>query len=80
MGLPADAAGRRTGKVLAIDIDAAERPSFITNDVEAEAHALLLRKLGRALAREWLRAGRSLTCDRHRRQQQSSDDDGPGTR
>jgi predicted nucleic acid-binding protein len=30
------------------------RPSFITNYIEAEAHALLLRKLGRATAREWL--------------------------
>jgi predicted nucleic acid-binding protein len=33
------------------------RPCFITNYIEAEAHALLLRKLGRALAREWLLAG-----------------------
>jgi uncharacterized protein len=33
------------------------RPSFITNYIEAEAHALLLRKLGRALAREWLLSG-----------------------
>lgn len=30
------------------------RPSFITNYLEAETHALLLRKLGRALARQWL--------------------------
>ena len=33
------------------------RPSFITNYIEAESHALLLRKLGRALAREWLLSG-----------------------
>ena len=33
------------------------RPSFITNYIEVEAHALLLRKLGRTLAREWLLAG-----------------------
>lgn len=33
------------------------RPSFITNYIEAETHALLLRKLGRALAREWLLSG-----------------------
>jgi predicted nucleic acid-binding protein len=33
------------------------RPIFITNYIEAEAHALLLRKLGRALAREWLLTG-----------------------
>lgn len=30
------------------------RPSFVTNYIEAEAHALLLRKLGRVLARQWL--------------------------
>jgi hypothetical protein len=30
----------------------ARRPSFITNYIEVEAHALLLRKLGRMLARE----------------------------
>ena len=34
-----------------------ERPSFITNYIEAEAHALLLRKLGRTIAREWLLKG-----------------------
>jgi uncharacterized protein len=33
------------------------RPSFITNYLEAEAHALLLHKLGRALALEWLLRG-----------------------
>jgi len=33
------------------------RPSFITNFIEAETHALLLRKLGRAIAREWLLTG-----------------------
>src|SRR5262249_39760989 len=33
------------------------RPCFITNYIEVEAHALLLRKLGRALAREWLLSG-----------------------
>jgi predicted nucleic acid-binding protein len=36
----------------------ARRPSFITNYIEVEAHALLLRKLGRMLAREWLLTGR----------------------
>jgi predicted nucleic acid-binding protein len=39
-------------------IAAARRPSFITNYVEAETHALLVRKLGRTLAREWLLAAR----------------------
>lgn len=33
------------------------RPSFITNYIEVEAHSLLLSKLGRALAREWLLTG-----------------------
>jgi len=30
------------------------RPGVITNYIEVETHALLLRKLGRTLAREWL--------------------------
>ena len=34
-----------------------KRPSFITNYVEVETHALLLRKLGRSVAREWLLKG-----------------------
>jgi predicted nucleic acid-binding protein len=38
-------------------IAVARRPSFITNYIEVEAHALLLRKLGRMLAREWLLTG-----------------------
>lgn len=33
------------------------RPCFLTNYLEAETHALLLRKLGRQMAREWLLAG-----------------------
>jgi predicted nucleic acid-binding protein len=32
-------------------------PAFITNYIEVECHALLLRKLGRSLAREWLLRG-----------------------
>lgn len=35
-------------------IVAEQRPSFVTNYVQAEAHALLLRRLGRTVAREWL--------------------------
>jgi uncharacterized protein len=31
-----------------------QRPCFITNYVEVETHALLLRRLGRTIAREWL--------------------------
>ncbi|MBI4476317.1 MAG: type II toxin-antitoxin system VapC family toxin [Acidobacteria bacterium] len=34
------------------------RPSFMTNYIEVETHALLVRKLGRTLAREWLLTGR----------------------
>jgi predicted nucleic acid-binding protein len=33
------------------------RPSFITNYIEVETHSLLLSKLGRSLAREWLLTG-----------------------
>jgi predicted nucleic acid-binding protein len=33
-------------------IESERRPSFITNYIEVEAHALLLRKLRRTLARE----------------------------
>jgi predicted nucleic acid-binding protein len=42
---------------VATQIALARRPSFITNYIEVEAHALLLRKLGRMLAREWLLTG-----------------------
>jgi predicted nucleic acid-binding protein len=38
-------------------IAAERRPSFVTNYIEAEAHALLLRKLGRVIASEWLFSG-----------------------
>jgi len=33
---------------------AERRPSFITNQVEVETHALLQARLGRVVAREWL--------------------------
>ena len=42
---------------VARQIASERRPSFITNYVEAEAHALLLRKLGRTIARQWLLTG-----------------------
>ena len=42
---------------VARQIALARRPSFITNYIEVEARALLLRKLGRMLAREWLLTG-----------------------
>jgi predicted nucleic acid-binding protein len=43
--------------LIAHEIAGERRPSFITNYVEVEAHALLLRKLGRSLARQWLLGG-----------------------
>ena len=55
--LDADDADHARARAVAERIARLGRPSFITNYIQAEAHALLLRKLGRALAREWLLAG-----------------------
>ncbi len=55
--LDADDADHQPAVSVAERIASEERPSFITNYIEAEAHALLLRKLGRSLAREWLMSG-----------------------
>lgn len=55
--LDADDADHEPAAEVARRIAAERRPSFITNYVQAEAHALLLRKLGRSLAREWLLTG-----------------------
>jgi predicted nucleic acid-binding protein len=55
--LDADDADHERAAEVARRIALEARPSFITNYIEAEAHALLLRKLGRALAREWLLSG-----------------------
>jgi predicted nucleic acid-binding protein len=55
--LDADDADHRRAATTAERIAAERRPSFMTNYIEAEAHALLLRKLGRVIAREWLLAG-----------------------
>src|SRR5688572_2751768 len=55
--LDADDADHARAVAIARQISAEKRPSFITNYVEVEAHALLLRKLGRAIAREWLLTG-----------------------
>ncbi|MBI2832873.1 MAG: type II toxin-antitoxin system VapC family toxin [Acidobacteria bacterium] len=55
--LDADDADHAGAVAVARDIASERRPSFITNYIEAEAHALLLRKLGRAIAREWLLTG-----------------------
>ena len=55
--LDADDADHERAVAVARQIASEMRPSFITNYIEVEAHALLLRKLGRALAREWLLTG-----------------------
>jgi uncharacterized protein len=55
--LDADDANHEQSVGVARHIASERRPSFITNYIEAEAHALLLRTLGRTVARQWLLAG-----------------------
>ena len=55
--LDADDADHARAVAVAREIASERRPSFITNYVEAEAHALLVRKLGRMVARQWLLTG-----------------------
>lgn len=55
--LDADDADHDRAVAIARRIAADQRPAFVTNYVEVETHALLLRKLGRSLAREWLLTG-----------------------
>ena len=55
--LDADDADHGRAVSVASTIASEKRPSFITNYVEAEAHALLVRKLGRTIARQWLLTG-----------------------
>ena len=55
--LDADDADHARAVAIVRQIVAEKRPSFITNYIEVEAHALLLRKLGRSIAREWLLTG-----------------------
>jgi uncharacterized protein len=55
--LDADDADHERAAAIAHQIASERLPSFVTNYIEVEAHALLLRKLGRALAREWLLTG-----------------------
>ena len=55
--LDADDADHARTVAVAREIASEARPSFITNYIEAEAHALLLRKLGRTIARQWLLTG-----------------------
>jgi predicted nucleic acid-binding protein len=55
--LDADDADHARAVAVARNIASEARPSFVTNYIEAEAHALLLRKLGRTIARQWLLTG-----------------------
>jgi len=55
--LDADDADHARAVSTARAIASEKRPSFITNYIEAEAHGLLLRKLGRAIAMQWLLTG-----------------------
>ena len=55
--LDADDADHRQALEVAHKLAAERRPCFVTNYIEVETHALLLRKLGRSLARQWLLAG-----------------------
>jgi predicted nucleic acid-binding protein len=55
--LDADDADHARAVAVAREIAREHRPCFVTNYIEAETHALLLRKLGRTLAREWLLTG-----------------------
>lgn len=55
--LDADDADHERAVPIARQIASQRLQSFVTNYIEMEAHALLLRKLGRALAREWLLTG-----------------------
>ena len=55
--LDADDADHERAVAIARQIATERRPSFITDYIEVKAHALLLWKLGRLLAREWLLAG-----------------------
>ena len=69
--LDADDADHARAVAIAGRIASEKRPSFVTNYIEVEAHALLLRKLGRTLAREWLLTGglsvvRAMPAEEHR--------------
>ena len=55
--IDADDADHARAVSVAHQIASEARPSFVTNYIEVEAHALLLRKLGRAIARQWLLTG-----------------------
>lgn len=52
--LDADDADHATAALVAGRLAADRRPCFVTNYVEVETHALLLGRLGRGIARQWL--------------------------
>jgi uncharacterized protein len=69
--LDADDGDHARAVAVARAIASERRPSFMTNYIEAETHALLLRKLGRGIAREWLLSGGltvvpALTAEEHK--------------
>ena len=55
--LDADDVDHATAIAVARQIASEARPSFVTNYIEVETHALLVRKLGRTIARQWLLTG-----------------------
>jgi predicted nucleic acid-binding protein len=56
--IDADDRDHDTAARIAHELASERRPCFITNYLEAETHALLLRKLGRSMARDWLLTAR----------------------
>ena len=52
--LDRDDRNHKVARKVAVQLAVERRPSVITNYIEAETHALLLRKLGRTLALDWL--------------------------
>lgn len=55
--LDADDADHESAVAVAAALARERLPGFITNYIEVEAHALLLRKLGRGAALQWLLQG-----------------------
>lgn len=55
--IDADDEDHEAADEIAREIAHQRRPCFVTNYVEVETHALLLARLGRGLAREWLLRG-----------------------
>ena len=55
--LDADDADHERAAAIAERLATEKWRSFVTNYVQVETHALLLQKLGRSIAREWLLAG-----------------------